>query len=82
MSPPSSGSSKLSKKLERSRLQANRLCMLDKQCLVSREVLQVNVTVLVRIKYEFVLILLLRKEGSPYFRIVKNKYEEYDYKEF
>jgi hypothetical protein len=25
--------------------------------------------------------LLLRKDGSPYFRIVKNKYED-DYKEF
>jgi hypothetical protein len=27
-------------------------------------------------------ILLLRKEGSPYFRILKNEYEEHDYEEF
>jgi hypothetical protein len=27
------------------------------------------------------LILLLRKEGLPYFRVLKNKYEEDDYEE-
>jgi hypothetical protein len=30
----------------------------------------------------FFRILLLRKEGSPYFRVVKNKYEENYYEEF
>jgi hypothetical protein len=30
----------------------------------------------------FFQILLLTKEGSPYFRILNNKYEEDDYEEF